>query len=214
MPQWVYEIRRKHYVFWEISRLARGLPKTFTYSTWDPKAVSQLIFVIKMCLANDVPCWFTRPHDLRKTKPARRAFRFAIKSVTRTSPAKKRLAWKRRLPHLGGQLDCSILSQQGQEIRFGQLPQIETSLSAWLCQSILVLRVNENRIRRYLQKRVILTQVRCVVQLRTGKARGWRKCQPRLANSKFQLAGGRAGQWGKSFGFDGEMKEEMKGGRK
>ena len=27
-----------HYVYWEISRVARGLPKTFTYSTWDEKA--------------------------------------------------------------------------------------------------------------------------------------------------------------------------------
>ena len=40
VPKVVYDIRRKHYVFWEISRLARGLPKTFTYSTWDAKAVS------------------------------------------------------------------------------------------------------------------------------------------------------------------------------
>jgi len=42
VPRIVYKVRRKHYVFWEISRLARGLPKTFTYSTWDPKAVSTL----------------------------------------------------------------------------------------------------------------------------------------------------------------------------
>lgn len=38
IPKTVYKIRRQHYVYWEISRLARGLPKTFTYSTWDPKA--------------------------------------------------------------------------------------------------------------------------------------------------------------------------------
>lgn len=38
IPKIVYKIRRQHYVFWEISRLARGLPKTFTYSTWDAKA--------------------------------------------------------------------------------------------------------------------------------------------------------------------------------
>ena len=38
IPRYVYKVRRKHYVYWEISRLARGLPKTFTYSTWDPKA--------------------------------------------------------------------------------------------------------------------------------------------------------------------------------
>ena len=36
IPKFVYRIRRKHYIFWEISRVARGLPKTFTYSTWDP----------------------------------------------------------------------------------------------------------------------------------------------------------------------------------
>jgi hypothetical protein len=38
IPRIVYKIRRMHYVYWEISRLARGLPKTFTYSTWDERA--------------------------------------------------------------------------------------------------------------------------------------------------------------------------------
>lgn len=38
VPKAVYRIRRLHYVYWEISRVARGLPKTFTYSTWDEKA--------------------------------------------------------------------------------------------------------------------------------------------------------------------------------
>ena len=38
VPKEIYRIRRLHYVFWETSRLARGLPKTFTYSTWDEKA--------------------------------------------------------------------------------------------------------------------------------------------------------------------------------
>jgi hypothetical protein len=38
VPRIVYKIRRMHYVYWEISRLARGLPKTFTYSTWDERA--------------------------------------------------------------------------------------------------------------------------------------------------------------------------------
>jgi hypothetical protein len=38
VPKTVYRIRRLHYVYWEISRVARGLPKTFTYSTWDEKA--------------------------------------------------------------------------------------------------------------------------------------------------------------------------------
>jgi hypothetical protein len=35
VPKIVYRVRRQHYVYWEMSRLARGLPKTFTYSTWD-----------------------------------------------------------------------------------------------------------------------------------------------------------------------------------
>jgi hypothetical protein len=38
IPKTVYRIRRMHYVYWEISRLHRGLPKTFTYSRWDEKA--------------------------------------------------------------------------------------------------------------------------------------------------------------------------------
>lgn len=32
VPKIVYQIRRQHYVYWELARLARGLPKTFTYS--------------------------------------------------------------------------------------------------------------------------------------------------------------------------------------
>lgn len=38
VPEVIYKTRRDHYVYWEISRLARGLPKTFTYSDWDAKA--------------------------------------------------------------------------------------------------------------------------------------------------------------------------------
>jgi hypothetical protein len=38
VPKVVYRVRRQHYVYWEIARLARGKPKTFTYSTWDDKA--------------------------------------------------------------------------------------------------------------------------------------------------------------------------------
>jgi hypothetical protein len=38
VPKFVYRIRRLHYIYWEISRVARGLPKTFTYSKWDEKA--------------------------------------------------------------------------------------------------------------------------------------------------------------------------------
>ena len=47
IPRTIYRIRREHYVFWEISRVARGLPKTFTYSKWDPKAVNNALnFII------------------------------------------------------------------------------------------------------------------------------------------------------------------------
>lgn len=40
VPKCIYRIRREHYVYWELSRVARGLPKTFTYSNWDENAVS------------------------------------------------------------------------------------------------------------------------------------------------------------------------------
>jgi len=46
IPVQVYKIRRLSYIYWEISRLSRGLPKTFTYSTWDEKAVSTLCVLI------------------------------------------------------------------------------------------------------------------------------------------------------------------------
>jgi hypothetical protein len=39
IPKFIYKIRREHYVYWEISRLARGLPKTFSHSNWDTTAV-------------------------------------------------------------------------------------------------------------------------------------------------------------------------------
>ncbi|CAI2376731.1 unnamed protein product [Moneuplotes crassus] len=38
IPKFVYKVRREHYIYWEISRLARGFPKTFTYSNWDDQA--------------------------------------------------------------------------------------------------------------------------------------------------------------------------------
>ena len=51
IPRAIYRIRREHYVYWEISRIARGLPKIFTYSTWDPKAVTNNISkIIKLIL--------------------------------------------------------------------------------------------------------------------------------------------------------------------
>ena len=42
VPRFVYRIRRQHYIYWEISRVAWGLPKTFTYSTYDMKSVNNL----------------------------------------------------------------------------------------------------------------------------------------------------------------------------
>ena len=38
IPKFVYKVRRESYIYWEISRLARGFPKTFTYSNWDEHA--------------------------------------------------------------------------------------------------------------------------------------------------------------------------------
>lgn len=38
IPKYIYKVRREFYIYWEISRLARGLPKTFTYSNWDDHA--------------------------------------------------------------------------------------------------------------------------------------------------------------------------------
>lgn len=46
IPKFVYKVRREHYIYWEISRLARGYPKTFTYSNWDNKAVN-IIYLLK-----------------------------------------------------------------------------------------------------------------------------------------------------------------------
>jgi len=54
LPRFVYKIRREHYIYWEISRVARGLPKTFTYSNWDPKAVGACIMLTLISLAHDV----------------------------------------------------------------------------------------------------------------------------------------------------------------
>lgn len=54
IPKFIYKIRREHYVYWEISRVARGLPKTFTYSNWDETAV--IIHLLNHVLENDVSC--------------------------------------------------------------------------------------------------------------------------------------------------------------
>lgn len=43
IPQFVYDIRRKHYIYWEMSRVARGYRKTFSYYNYDREAVSHHI---------------------------------------------------------------------------------------------------------------------------------------------------------------------------
>lgn len=40
IPKFIYRIRREHYVYWEKSRLARGLPTTFSYYNYDKESVS------------------------------------------------------------------------------------------------------------------------------------------------------------------------------
>ena len=35
IPRVVYRIRKEHYIYWEKSRLARGLPTTFSYYNYD-----------------------------------------------------------------------------------------------------------------------------------------------------------------------------------
>jgi hypothetical protein len=39
IPKSVYEVRRKHYIYWEISRIARGYRKTFSYYNYDKESV-------------------------------------------------------------------------------------------------------------------------------------------------------------------------------
>jgi len=39
IPKSVYEVRRKSYIFWELSRIARGYRKTFSYSNYDNESV-------------------------------------------------------------------------------------------------------------------------------------------------------------------------------
>lgn len=63
IPKFVYRIRREHYIYWEISRVARGLPKTFTYSTWDDKSVLILNYS-KTSIVNDVSCGLERKYDI------------------------------------------------------------------------------------------------------------------------------------------------------
>lgn len=42
IPMSVYEVRRKHYIYWELSRVARGYRKTFTYYNYDKEGVNQI----------------------------------------------------------------------------------------------------------------------------------------------------------------------------
>jgi hypothetical protein len=39
IPRFVYRIRKQHYIYWEKSRLARGLPTTFSYYKYDVESV-------------------------------------------------------------------------------------------------------------------------------------------------------------------------------
>lgn len=45
IPKNIYEIRRNSYIYWEISRIARGMNKNFSYYNYDKEAVNYyLIF--------------------------------------------------------------------------------------------------------------------------------------------------------------------------
>lgn len=43
IPRIVYKVRKEHYIYWEKSRLARGLPTTFSYYSYDQESVSNLL---------------------------------------------------------------------------------------------------------------------------------------------------------------------------
>ena len=42
IPEVVYKIRKEHYIYWEKSRLARGLPTTFSHFNFDKESVIKL----------------------------------------------------------------------------------------------------------------------------------------------------------------------------
>lgn len=46
IPKFILRIRREHYLYWELSRLARGMSTTFTHYDWDPSSV--LYYIIKL----------------------------------------------------------------------------------------------------------------------------------------------------------------------
>lgn len=40
IPKSIYDVRRRYYIYWELSRVARGLKKTFSYYNYDEESVS------------------------------------------------------------------------------------------------------------------------------------------------------------------------------
>ena len=63
IPNFIYTVRREHYLFWELSRLARGMSTTFTHYDWDQNSVWKFSKVSKnfpffFCQkANDLLHW-------------------------------------------------------------------------------------------------------------------------------------------------------------
>lgn len=43
IPKDIYDVRRSHYIYWEISRIARGYNKTFSYYDYDKESVKENI---------------------------------------------------------------------------------------------------------------------------------------------------------------------------
>jgi hypothetical protein len=48
IPKNIYDVRRSHHIYWEISRIARGYNKTFSYYNYDKESVSAKKFYIKI----------------------------------------------------------------------------------------------------------------------------------------------------------------------
>ena len=44
IPKSVYDVRLKHYIYWEQSRVARGFRKTFTYYNYDNESVYIILY--------------------------------------------------------------------------------------------------------------------------------------------------------------------------
>ena len=47
IPKSVYHARREHYIYWDMSRVARGLNKTFSYHNYDPTSVIVIIKIYR-----------------------------------------------------------------------------------------------------------------------------------------------------------------------